>query len=93
LTVEEGTEVADILITLLRTGRVFVGCEGGERDLAYAMTTIGSSPFFYSSDFPHEVDEASCRHELKKLTSLEVSDICKTATMRMNANSFYGFGS
>jgi uncharacterized protein len=85
----ESTDVSDYLIELLRTGRIYVGCEGGEHNLADIIRTIGRSPFFYSSDFPHEVTEESCRHELDKLGSLDVSEDDRQLTLAGNSEAFY----
>lgn len=75
---------------LLAAGRVTVGCEGGERDLAYAIDRLGSSPFMYSSDFPHEVTMESCKEEIAQLRELEVAAESIDTTLGRNAERFYG---
>ncbi len=85
----DSQDVSDYLLDLLRTGRVVVGCEGGERNLEDTVRTIGSSPFFYSSDFPHEVDEESCKKELSRLAHLDVPVADREATLAGNARAFY----
>ena len=41
------------------------GCEGGEHHLATTIDYFGCTPFMYSSDFPHEVNIESCKHEAR----------------------------
>ena len=85
----ESQDVSDYLLELLRVGRVVLGCEGGERNLEDAVNTIGRSPFFYSSDFPHEVDEDSCKKELSRLWNLDIPVAEREATLAGNARTFY----
>jgi predicted TIM-barrel fold metal-dependent hydrolase len=66
-----------------------VGCEGGEHNLADVIRTVGHSPFFYSSDFPHEVTDESCRQELGALAALDVSYEDRQLTLAGNADSYY----
>jgi hypothetical protein len=88
----EGHGVDDVIIELLATGRIALGCEGGEHDLAYATERVGRAPFMYSSDFPHEVDAVSCDHELKELDELDLSEDDRAAILGGNARTFYGLG-
>lgn len=85
----ESQDISDYLLDLLRSGRVVLGCEGGERNLEDVVRTIGRSPFFYSSDFPHEVDEESCKKELSRLSNLAISAEDRQATLAGNARAFY----
>ena len=32
---------------------------------------VGNKPFLFSSDYPHEVDAATCKHELQELQENE----------------------
>ena len=32
--------------------------------MPFAIKVVGNSPFLYSSDFPHEVTNESCKHDL-----------------------------
>jgi predicted TIM-barrel fold metal-dependent hydrolase len=68
-----GQSVGDYLVQKIRDGNIFIGCEGDERLLPYAVKTIGPRGFVYSSDFPHEVSAATCRAEIDEL--LESDDI------------------
>ncbi len=45
-------------------GRIFIGCEGNEKALAYAIERVGPGPFMFASDFPHEISIANCREEI-----------------------------
>ncbi len=43
---------------------------------------VGAEPFMYSSDFPHEVNSETCRHELNELIeNRELSDDEKDAIL------------
>ena len=74
----------------MKEGRIFVGCEGGEFTLPYAVKVCGRESFMYSSDFPHEVNRASVRAEIQEvLESGEMTDEDKEAVMHKNALHFY----
>jgi len=74
---------------MLRRGE-FVGCEGGEPLLATAVKMVGAEPFMYSSDFPHEVNSETCRHELMELIeNKQLSNADKEAILYQNAIEFY----
>jgi len=90
LTLPEGTGADDLLIDLIAGGRIALGCEGGEHDLAYVAERVGRAPFMYSSDFPHEVDAATCAHELKELEELQLGADDTAAILAGNARAFYG---
>jgi predicted TIM-barrel fold metal-dependent hydrolase len=90
LALPEGVGVDDHILELIRDGRIVIGCEGGEHDLGYVSERVGRAPFMYSSDFPHEVDAASCAHELKELDELGLGDEATRAILAGNARAFYG---
>jgi len=47
----------------------------------------------FSSDYPHEVDAATCKHELQELEeNEELSDDDKDAILFRNAQRFYRLG-
>ena len=51
---------------------------------------LGAEPFMYSSDFPHEVNSETCRHELEELIeNEELSEADKEAILHRNAVKFY----
>jgi predicted TIM-barrel fold metal-dependent hydrolase len=87
----ENDTIAAYIRRLIKSGRLFLGCEGGEPDLAYLCQSVGSEAFLYSSDFPHEVNSQICREELGEiLESPELSDEQKAAILHGNAQRFYG---
>lgn len=88
----EGSSVKDYLSELMRDGRILIGCEGGEHQLENAVKYFGCAPFMYSSDFPHEVDIASCKHELEELEELEISAEDRALLRGGNARKFYKLG-
>ena len=71
-------------------GRIFLGIETEELTLPFAIKIVGNSPFLYSSDFPHEVTNESCKHDLGELMeSDEITAEDKAAMLYKNAESFY----
>jgi uncharacterized protein len=74
-----------------RSGQVFVGCEGNEKTLSYAIERVGVGPFMFASDFPHEISLDNCMGEINEI--LERKDIReehKAAILGDNARRFYG---
>jgi predicted TIM-barrel fold metal-dependent hydrolase len=83
--------VSEYIIRHIKARRIFVGCEGGEPLLAKAVEMVGQELFMYSSDFPHEVNAATCRHELDELlNNPSLSDADREALLCGNAGEFYG---
>jgi predicted TIM-barrel fold metal-dependent hydrolase len=89
LQLKEGTSVRDYMAELMHEGRLVIGCEGGEHQLTNAIQYFGCAPFMYSSDYPHEVDVDSCKHELEELNELEISEDDKVALRGGVARKFY----
>lgn len=74
----------------IREGRLLVGCEGTEPDLFHAVKVAGGEAFVYSSDFPHEVNNEFCKHEIQEiLDSDQLSSAEKEAIFHKNAERFY----
>src|SRR5581483_4454935 len=67
LRLEPGESVADYIIRHVKAGRIYVGVEGEEPALAYAVKAVGPEAFVFSSDFPHEVNIDTCRHEVEEV--------------------------
>lgn len=89
LALGEGVSVKDYMGDLMRQGRIVIGCEGGEHHLVTAMEYFGCAPFMYSSDFPHEVNIETCKHELHELDKLPISDVDKALLRGGTARKFY----
>jgi len=86
----EGQSVADYLRALIQAGRLVVGIEGGESDLAYAIKVAGEQAFMFSSDFPHEVNIHTINKEIRELRKREeISEMAKRAILCENAGRFY----
>ncbi|HXG36594.1 MAG TPA: amidohydrolase family protein [Dehalococcoidia bacterium] len=86
----DGESVRDHIIRHIKEGRIFVGCEGDEPDLAYAIKVAGNEPFFFSSDFPHEVNAVTCKEEIEELLEAhDLSDADKEAVLYRNSERFY----
>jgi predicted TIM-barrel fold metal-dependent hydrolase len=89
----EGENMRAYLQRHIECGRIFVGCEGDEPGLARLVQEFGPSPFVYSSDFPHEVTNATCKHELQELLDNPVlSSDAKAAILHGNAERLYRLG-
>ena len=74
----------------MREGRIFVGCEGGESILPYAVKVCGGEAFMYSSDFPHEVTRESVRREMREVVqTTEMTPADKEGILHGNAERFY----
>jgi predicted TIM-barrel fold metal-dependent hydrolase len=66
--------------------RVFVGCEGSEKALAYAIERVGPGSFMFASDFPHGISLGNCMEEIDEIverTDLKQED--KSAILGRNA--------
>lgn len=85
--------VTDYIRKHVKEGRLYVGCEGDEPALAFAVKQVGSEMFVYSSDFPHEVNNAMCKQEIRELAECEeLSSVEKENILHRNAERFYGLG-
>jgi predicted TIM-barrel fold metal-dependent hydrolase len=71
--------------------RIFVGVEGDELTLPFAVSVVGNKPFVFSSDFPHEVNNETCKEELEELDeNLRLTKEDKDGVRYRNAERFYG---
>ncbi len=51
---------------------------------------VGGEPFIYSSDFPHEVTNETCKEEIEELLGAdELSVAAKEGILFRNAERFY----
>jgi uncharacterized protein len=92
LTLPDDRSVGDYILRLIEAGRLFVGCEGDEPALPYTVRVAGSQCLLYSSDFPHEVNLATCKEELEELQETpELTPADVAAILHGNAERFYGF--
>lgn len=88
LELPEGQTMRDYVIRLIRDQRIAVGMEGDEHDLPYALECIGHQPFMFSSDFPHEVNEALVSQEIQHVRDLD--EDASAAILGGNAARFFG---
>lgn len=75
----------------LKSGRIFIGCEGNEESLPYQVERVGTQAFLFASDFPHEVGADDCLREINEILereSLTATD--KAAILSENARRLYG---
>ena len=88
--VREEDDPGEYIQKLIDDDRLFLGIETEELTLPFAVKVVGNKPFFYSSDFPHEVTNESCKHDLAELMeSGELTDEDKDAILYKNAARFY----
>jgi predicted TIM-barrel fold metal-dependent hydrolase len=79
-------KVSDYIQGHIDAGRIFVGCEGEEPDIAHAIRRVGSKPFVFSSDYPHEVNNDFCKHEINEfLENEEIGSADKAAILHSTA--------
>ena len=88
---QDGESIFDYTVRQVREGRIYVGCEGGEFSLPYAIKVAGAEAFMYSSDFPHEVNRESVRHEIEEVLEADLTAAEKAMVLHENAERFYGF--
>ena len=87
----DGEHVSDYIRRKVAERQIFVGCEGEEPTLAYAVKDVGESAFIFSSDYPHEVSPRTCKHEVEELLeSDELDASAKRSILYANAAHFYG---
>jgi predicted TIM-barrel fold metal-dependent hydrolase len=90
LQLKKGEKIIDYIVRQIDEGRIFVGCEGEELSIAEAVRITGNKPYVFSTDYPHEVDAQTCKHELEELrenTHLSAAD--KDAILFGNSQRFY----
>ena len=91
LQLKAGEKVSDYIRRHVEAGRIFVGCEGTEKGLHQLVEAVGNKPFMFSSDFPHEVNNEYCKHEIEEIIENEhLTDDDKHAVLHRNAERFYG---
>jgi len=73
-----------------KSGKLFVGCEGNEKALAYAIDRVGPEPFMFASDFPHEISLDNCMEEIDEIVERhDLQEEHKDAILGANARRFY----
>jgi uncharacterized protein len=88
---QPGEKVSDYIRRHIEAGRIFVGCEGTEKALHHLVAAVGNKPFMFSSDFPHEVNNEYCKHEIEEIIENEhLTDEDKHGVLHRNAERFYG---
>jgi len=88
--VREGEEPSPYIIKQIQEGRFFLGCETEELTLPFAIKVVGNGAFIYSSDFPHEVTNESCKRDIAELMeSRDITRDDKAAILYRNAERFY----
>jgi uncharacterized protein len=87
---QPGEKMSGYIRRKIREGQIFVGVEGDEPELPYAVKLLGADPFLYSSDFPHEVTNETCKEEIEELLeNEELTQSDKEAILFNNGQRFY----
>ena len=90
LQLEAGEQVSEYITRHIQHNRIFISCEGRETNLPYAIRTVGNSPFVFSTDFPHEVNNEYCKEGIwALLEDSELSPKDKEAVLHSNAERYY----
>ena len=75
----------------LKSGNIYIGCEGNEEGLIYQIERLSAKPFLFASDYPHEVGPEECREEIDEIRQRRgISDRDKKDILGGNAKRFYG---
>ena len=92
LKLRDRESITDYIKRHVDEDRIFVGVEGDELTLPFAVQVVGNKPFIFSSDFPHEVNNETCKAELEgssmKTAGSPKAD--KDAVRYRNAERFTG---
>ena len=87
----ENESITDYIKRHVDEDRIYVGVEGDELTLPFAVSVVGNKPFIFSSDFPHEVNNDTCKAELEELNeNKRLTQADKDAVRYRNAQRFYG---
>jgi predicted TIM-barrel fold metal-dependent hydrolase len=90
LQLKPGEKIKDYINRHIDEGRIFVGCEGEELSISEAVGITGNKPYVYSTDYPHEVDAETCKHELAELReNRALTQDDKDAILFGNSQRFY----
>jgi predicted TIM-barrel fold metal-dependent hydrolase len=93
LKLRDKESITDYIKRHVDEGRIFIGVEGDELTLPFAVSIVGNKPFIFSSDFPHEVNNDTCKAELEELNeNKRLTQEDKDAVRYRNAERFYGLG-
>lgn len=85
-----GEKVSDYIIRHANEGRLYFGIEGDEPLLATAIEAVGSQPFIFSSDFPHEVSNDMIKSELEGIRTNDLlSPSARDGLLNTNASALY----
>jgi predicted TIM-barrel fold metal-dependent hydrolase len=77
----------------LTGGQILIGCEGEEPTLEHLIQRVGIDAFAFSTDYPHEVDFAAVRKQIKETKELTfMNDQQKSAFLGDNARRFFNLG-
>ncbi|MYF64682.1 MAG: hypothetical protein F4185_01560 [Chloroflexi bacterium] len=70
---------------------MFIGFEGNEKALSYAIERGGPEPFMFASDFPHEITIENCMEEIDEILEREdIKEEHQMLILRENARNMYG---
>ncbi|HEY7492670.1 MAG TPA: hypothetical protein VIH59_16365 [Candidatus Tectomicrobia bacterium] len=85
----EGERPNAYIIRQIQEDRFFIGCETEEITMSFALKIVGNKPFIYSSDFPHEVTNQSCKHDIGAAGERGADSGGQGGVLYRNAQRFY----
>jgi predicted TIM-barrel fold metal-dependent hydrolase len=86
----DGERLSEYILRKVKEGQIFVGCEGEEPLLPQAVEIVGEEAWLFSSDFPHEVTPATCKHEIEEVAETPaLTQSAKEGILYRNAERFY----
>ena len=88
----DGERVSDYIVRHTQEGRIYVGCEGTEPNIAQVIEAVGDGCLVFSTDFPHEVNAEMCKHEISEVVeNTQITDSDKSAILHGNAERLYAW--
>ena len=86
-------KVCDYIARHVDAGRIFVGCEGEEPDIAHAIKAARQQTLGLLQRLPARSQQRFCKHEINEmLENPDISEADKAAVLHGNARRFYNLG-
>jgi predicted TIM-barrel fold metal-dependent hydrolase len=74
----------------IKSGRIFFTVEPHDADIPYAIEKLGAGSLMFASDFPHENNMDSVKHDIEEFGELEgVDEEVRAKMLAGNAMNFY----
>ncbi len=90
IALRDGEDIDDYIKRQIAEERLYIGVEGDEPTLTWAIKSMGAGGFVFSSDYPHEVTLDSIMGEINEvLENEELTHDEKSAVLGSNARRLY----